>query len=177
MIETERLILRPLTPEDAPVLQELLNDPAIASELPSVPHPLPPGGAEEWIRGAMQDVTFAILGRDERTQGKVVGVIGIHLEPGNRGSVGGWVAAEWRHNRIAVEALHAAVRYGYESLGLTTVYMLRKGRLWVAPNDFDDPHIPFKRERAARHILNTVEDGPGALRRASRRLARVLGRG
>src|SRR5579859_2248094 len=180
MIESERLILRPLTLDDAPVLQELLDDPTIAEKIPSIPHPLPAGGAEEWIREAVNDVTFALIGREGPERGEIVGVIGIHLEHGNRGAIGGWVAQEWRHKRYAVEALHACVRYAYEDLGLTTVYMLRKGRVWVAPPDFADHHIPFKRDPTAWEAMNDLsEDGPvgSALARASRRLGQLIRRG
>lgn len=180
MIETERLILRPLTLDDAPVLQELMDDPSISEELPAVAHPLPPGGAEAWIRDALQDPTFALIARQGLEQGKIVGVIGIHLEDGNRGAIGGWVAREWRHSGYAVDALRACVRYGYEVIGLTTVYMFRKGRLWVAPADFGNRHLPFERDTTAGQVLNEAVDGgptENPLARAGRRLSRLLGRG
>jgi len=157
IIETERLTLRPIALEDAPVLQELLNDPAITEQLPSVPHPLPPNGAEEWIRGAKNDVTFACVQREEQALG---GVVALHLEPGNRAQLGGWCGEPWRHNGYAVEAMKAAVRYGYEELGLERIYALRKGRLWIAPRDFGSRHLPFKHDPTAWHLLEeAAEEG------------------
>ena len=150
IIETERLTMRPLTIEDAPDVQRLLNDPTVAAQLPAVPYPLPEGGAEEWIRSATEDATFACVERAENAFG---GIVALHLEPGNRAQLGGWCGEPWRHNGYAVEAMHAAVRYGYEVLGLTTIYALRKGRLWIAPRDFADRRLPFRHSPDEWHIL------------------------
>src|SRR5205823_1080736 len=114
-------------------------------------HPLPEGGAEEWIRSAMEDVTFACVERAENAFG---GIVALHLEPGNRAQLGGWCGEPWRHNGYAVEAMHAAVRYGYEALGLETIYALRKGRLWIAPRDFADRRLPFRHSPNEWHLLD-----------------------
>ena len=127
IIETERLTLRPLTLDDAPTIQELFDDPSIAEQLPSVRYPLPPDGAERWIREVQEDVTFGCVGREEDTMGVLGGFVGLHLEPGNRAQIGGWCGKQFRHNGYAVEAGRAVVRYGYEVLGLKTIYALRKG--------------------------------------------------
>ncbi len=146
IIETERLRLRPLTMDDVAWVKELLSDPKVAAALPAVPYPVTDADVEVWVRGALQDVTFAI---ERPADGAVGGVIGIHLEDGNRGQVGGWCGEPYRRNGYAAEALHAIVRYGYEELGLETVYTFRKGRLWVAPPDFAERRLPFRRERRA----------------------------
>src|SRR5438270_283388 len=103
--------MRPLTIEDAPTLQTLLDDPAIAAEIPSVRHPLPEGGAETWLRGASDDVTFGCVRKSDNSLG---GIVALHLEPGNRAQLGGWCGEPFRHEGYAVEAMHACVRYGYE---------------------------------------------------------------
>jgi GNAT acetyltransferase-like protein len=177
IIETDRLTLRPLTLADAPVLQELLDDPSISDQLPSVPHPLPPGGAEQWIRETMNDLTFACVGREEATMGVLGGFIGLHLEPGNRAQIGGWCGKPFRHNGYAVEAGRAVVRHGYEVLGLETIYALRKGRLWVATRDFSDGKLPFRHVRDQEHILQDVGEPTSNLSRpiapVGRRTARL----
>jgi len=176
IIETERLTLRPIALEDAPVLQELLNDPAITEELPAVPYPLPPNGAEQWIRGAMKDITFACVQREQQALG---GIVALHLEPGNRAQLGGWCGEVWRHNGYAVEAMHAAVRYGYEELGLDTIYALRKGRLWIAPKDSRDRHLPFRHAPNSWHVLEDVgvdEPSRNPIAWIGQRLGRVFRR-
>jgi hypothetical protein len=177
IIETERLTLRPLSLDDAPVLRELLNDPAIAEQLPSVPYPLPPNGAEQWIQETMNDLTFACVGREEETMGVLGGFIGLHPEPGNRAQIGGWCGKEFRHNGYAVEAGRAVVRYGYDVLGLETIYALRKGRLWVAQREFEDRHLPLRHAPGDWHILEDIgEDEPSRNLIASigQRLSRVF---
>ena len=49
VLETERLILRPYTLDDAPELQRLIGEREVARTLMSVPHPYPDGAAEEFI--------------------------------------------------------------------------------------------------------------------------------
>ena len=167
VIETARLRLRPLTLEDAPSVRPLLDDPSIARELPAVPFPLPDGGCEEWIAGACEDDTFAM---ERRSDGKIVGAVGLHFEPSDRCQVAGWVGRPYRHEGYAVEAMRAAVHYGYAERDLRLVYALRKGRLWVASPDGDDEHMPFHNEPDGWHLLDQVEES--RFRQLLRRLAR-----
>jgi Acetyltransferase (GNAT) domain len=175
IIETERLTMRPIALDDGPLLQKLLDDPAIAEQIPSVRHPLPPNGGEQWVREAMEDVTFACI---QRETGDLGGVVALHLEPGNRAQLGGWCGEAWRHEGYAVEAMHACVRYGYEELGLDTIYALRKGRLWIAPREFADRHLPFRHAPESWHVLDDIgEDGPSRAGSSFRlRLGRFLRR-
>jgi hypothetical protein len=176
IIETERLTMRPVALEDAPVFQKLLDDPAIAAQLPAVPHPLPANGGEEWVRTAMEDITFACI---QRETGDLGGVVALHLEPGNRAQLGGWCGEAWRHDGYAVEAMYACVRYGYEELGLDTIYALRKGRLWIAPRSFGGRHMPFRHAPESWHLLDdAVVDEPSRnpFTKIGERLARVLRR-
>ena len=82
-IETERLILRPFTLEDAPEVQRLAGDRDVATGMGNMPHPYEDGMAEEWIL-AQQDefekgeqVNFAITHRDD---GFLIGSIGLFIE-------------------------------------------------------------------------------------------------
>ena len=136
-----------------------------------MPHPLPEDGAEVWIRSTLDDVTFACIQRDEDAFG---GIVALHLEPGNRAQLGGWCGKPWRHNGYAVEAMHACVRYGYEVLGLKTIYALRKGRLWVAPRESGKRHLPFKHEPASWHILDEAAEA-GQSRNPIARIGQRLG--
>jgi hypothetical protein len=173
IIETERLRLRPLTIDDAPKVRQFLDDPKVAAELPSVPHPLPEGGAEEWIRSSSSDLMFAVVGRQTGAFG---GVIGLHLEEGNRAQLGGFCAKPYRLNGYAAEALHAVVRYGYEELGLGTIYALRKGRLWIAPVDFAEQRLPFRNAPDSWSVLEQTDDVDDAARNPVARPGERIGR-
>src|SRR5262249_41296921 len=55
--EAERVVLRPFTLADAPDVQRLCSDRAIAEGTLNIPHPYPDGAAEAWI--GTQDEKFA----------------------------------------------------------------------------------------------------------------------
>ena len=48
-LQTDRLVLREFTAEDAPVVQRLVGEWEVARTLAVVPHPYEDGMAEEWI--------------------------------------------------------------------------------------------------------------------------------
>jgi [ribosomal protein S5]-alanine N-acetyltransferase len=80
---TERLRLRPFSLADAPEVQRLAGDRAIADTTLNVPHPYPDGAAEAWIEthaggfAAGRQATFAITLRDG---GALVGSIGLVID-------------------------------------------------------------------------------------------------
>jgi ribosomal-protein-alanine N-acetyltransferase len=124
-IETERLILRPFTLDDAPELQRLINDRDIAATTLSIPHPYEDDMAEEWI-GRHQErfdkgegVSFAI---SHRKEGFFIGGIslGINKEHENA-EMGYWVGKPYWNNGYCTEAARAVVRYGFEVLGLNRI--------------------------------------------------------
>ena len=51
VMETERLLLRPLTPDDAPALARLAGRREIADTTTSIPHPYSEEQARQWIAG------------------------------------------------------------------------------------------------------------------------------
>ena len=68
-LHTARLLLRPFDQSDAPTVERLCGDYAVAQMTASIEHPYPAGGAERWIarrerqwRGREQ-VSFAIVER------------------------------------------------------------------------------------------------------------------
>src|SRR5207302_8776150 len=78
-ITTERLVLRPFTPADAPAVQRLASERAIAASTLLIPHPYPEGAAAEWIAGhddTSNNHIFAITPRDG---GEAMGAIGLHV--------------------------------------------------------------------------------------------------
>jgi RimJ/RimL family protein N-acetyltransferase len=80
-IETERLLLRPWTPDDAPALQRIASARQIADGLVSLPHPYPEGGAADWIAAVVAEgrERFAIFLRN-LASGRVLQKAGMRRE-------------------------------------------------------------------------------------------------
>jgi RimJ/RimL family protein N-acetyltransferase len=124
-LTTERLVLRPLAPDDAPAVQALIAEREIAANTLTIPHPYPEGGAAEWIekhagefaRGA--GVVFAVTLRGD---GTLVGVIGLDLVAEHqRAEMGYWVGKPYWGNGYATEAARALLRHAFRDLGLRKV--------------------------------------------------------
>jgi RimJ/RimL family protein N-acetyltransferase len=131
-LQTDRLILRPFTLDDAPAVRRLAGDPAIADTTLNIPHPYEAGMAEAWIETHPQQyekgegATFAIV---RRADGVLVGAIGIHPRAKHdRAEIGYWIGKPYWGQGIATEAARAVVDYGFETLGLNRIYAYHFGR-------------------------------------------------
>src|SRR5690349_24865767 len=96
-LATERLILRPLTAEDAESLHRLVNDWEVTRNLAVVPFPYPRELADEWIQSTRRSLAegtaydLAITGREGEHE-SMVGVVGLRIDAANRiGRIGYWV--------------------------------------------------------------------------------------
>ena len=126
ILDTERLILRSLTLEDAADVQRLAGDRDIASTVPGIPHPYEDGMAEEWVRSCFEKfendkaLDFAIT---LRTDGNLIGVIGLKLDRENeKGEIGYWVGKPYWNRGYCTEAARAVVAYSFEVLKLNRIH-------------------------------------------------------
>ena len=120
ILETKRLILRPLQLEDAARIEELFAHWEIVRLLNArIPWPYPAGGSIENIRGtalpAMErgeewDWTLR-LKTDPET---IIGRIGLYLGENNRGF---WMGLPWQGQRLMSEAVIAVTDFWFEVLG------------------------------------------------------------
>jgi len=121
VLETARLIIRPLRLEDAPDVQRFASDWDVARFTSSIPHPYPEGAAEAWIRGQVDDFdnTFAIERRGGAT---FVGAIGFEHDREKRELVFGyWIGKPHWRNGYATEAVQALVDHAFTTLGVERV--------------------------------------------------------
>lgn len=125
-IETERLILRPFTMDDASEVQSLASDRDIASTTSEGEIPQP-GMAEQWIKirrerfDRGESVDFAIVHRE---RGFLIGAIGLGTEYKQDDSMqlGFWVGKPYWNQGYCTEASHAVLNYGFKVLGLHRIY-------------------------------------------------------
>jgi len=123
---TPRLVLRPMTLEDAPHVQRLAGAREVASTTLNIPHPYEDGVAEKWIAKQApafaegREATFAIV----RREGVLfMGGIGLRIEPEHfRAELGYWIGVPYWGQGFATEAGEAVLRYGFEELGLHRIH-------------------------------------------------------
>lgn len=123
-LRTARLRLRPFGSGDAHRVQVLIDDPDIARNTLTIPHPYPAGLAERWIAGHAEEWAagrkgvWAVCLAD----GELVGAAGLHMEPAHkRAELGYWIArAHWGRG-IATEAVQALVAHAFDELALERV--------------------------------------------------------
>lgn len=123
VLETGRLLLRPLEMSDASRVRELAGNRKVARNTASIPYPYPEGAAEEWIAEQGGDDTRIVFAIVESGSEELVGGIGLHLEPEHeRGELGYWIGEDRWGRGYATEAAEAVVRFAFEKLGLERVH-------------------------------------------------------
>jgi ribosomal-protein-alanine N-acetyltransferase len=126
VLTTERLVLRPFVPEDAPELQRLAGHVEISRNTLTIPHPYPDGAAEQWIAAragrfeTSGDLQFAIVSRDS---GVLAGSVGLVVNREHeRGEIGYWIGVDFWGRGYAAEAAGAVVDYGFGVAGLNRIF-------------------------------------------------------
>jgi RimJ/RimL family protein N-acetyltransferase len=127
ILATDRLVLRPLNPADAPSIQEKASVRAIADTTISIPHPYPVGEAERYITRQLNawkaghSVTFGI---ERKSQEEIYGVLEIRdiEQEHSQAELSFWVAAEFWGQGYMSEALKPVVGFGFNDLRLNRLY-------------------------------------------------------
>jgi RimJ/RimL family protein N-acetyltransferase len=111
----ERVVLRPWTEDDIPVILAEIEDPDILRWMPIIPRPYTPADARAFVTDelGLGPHQFAIVVED-----RVVGSIGLRVNENDTGHAGYWLARSERGRGIVPDALRTLSRYGFEELGL-----------------------------------------------------------
>ncbi|MET9297036.1 GNAT family N-acetyltransferase [Streptomyces sp. NPDC003077] len=125
-LTTERLLLRPHVPSDAPAVYAACQDPEIP-RWTNVPSPYGMADAEEFVgrispEGWRTDTSynFAVIGRAD---GALVGSMGLIRmtppgSPEHQAELGYWTAKEHRGKGLTAEAARAVARWALVDLGV-----------------------------------------------------------
>ena len=118
-IETERLVLRPLTTDDLDAIVEGLAPYAVTRMLASVPHPFARANAEAWLKmcgGPDRTETALPIALDTR----LVGVVGLTVD----GYLGYWLAEPHWGKGYMTEAVRAFLTHVFAT---TPAKFIRSG--------------------------------------------------
>jgi RimJ/RimL family protein N-acetyltransferase len=122
LIETSRLILRPVRQADVPEIERLAGDWSVARYTASVPHPYEEGMGAAWVASleragpAAGEIVMAI---ERRFRHIFMGCIGLRrADDGVSGDLGFWLGRPFWGSGYMSEAVAAFVAYAFETLGL-----------------------------------------------------------
>lgn len=112
VIETERLILRPLRRSDAGLLELYSADERVARMTRTIPHPLPPGAVEAFVTRSLaddRDEDVWVMDGSGKGLGELLGLIALERMDREQSEVGYWVAPAFWNTGLASEAVRALV--------------------------------------------------------------------
>lgn len=125
-LQGNQVRLRKFILADAPAVQALAGDPAIADTTLNVPHPYPDGAAEQWIashESQFQQGTAAIYAIITLTDQALVGSIGVGIHSVHRrGQIGYWIGRPYWNRGYCTEALRLLLGDCFSRLNLHRVY-------------------------------------------------------
>lgn len=127
VMETGRLMLRPLVLAHKEEIQKSACEREIADTMISLPHPYPDGEAERYIsrklieREAGSSVTYIIEKKEEKGFCGIIELRDLDFEH-SLGELSFWLAREAWGQGFMSEAVHIMVQYAFEELGLNRLY-------------------------------------------------------
>lgn len=126
ILKTERLLLRGLEMDDAPLAHEYLREREIAANTLLIPYPYPAGAAEEWISNSQESFeegetySFALVLKAEQ---RFIGAIGIHPNIDHRrAELGYWLGKPYWNKGYVTEAARRVIQFGFEDLKLNRIH-------------------------------------------------------
>lgn len=118
ILESERLILRPLRPTDIEAIAVWLGDYDVAKMLARAPHPYSEEDAEAFI--AREPDEEHVFGIERKEDGVFLGTIGINPATGHE--MGYWLGKPFWGFGYATEAAGRMLAYAFDTLGAPSVH-------------------------------------------------------
>ena len=112
IIPCERFTLRPPRRADQGLIEMYASDERVARMTRSIPHPLPPGLTEGFLRKALsseRSEDIWVIDGSERGHSEVMGVVGLERMDRNQSEIGYWVAPAFWNGGVASEAVRGLV--------------------------------------------------------------------
>lgn len=112
VIEAERFVLRPLRRSDAGLITMYTSDRRVAEGTRAIPHPLPPGTAENFISRALAEKRHEdvwALDGSAHGLGELLGLVSLTHLGEEQSEIGYWVGPGFWNTGFASEAVAALV--------------------------------------------------------------------
>lgn len=127
ILETERLILRPLELSDIPQLVPLIGAREVAATTLRIPHPYTEQHAREFIiqlqTAGAQQAPIAGQAITRKQDSQLIGGIGLQVDDAHkRAELGYWIGVPFWGNGYATEAARAMVAHGFADLQLHRIF-------------------------------------------------------
>jgi RimJ/RimL family protein N-acetyltransferase len=125
-LETERLILRPLSEQDSEEVYENVKEYDIARWTINIPHPYPKEEAIRYIRQSMELIKkgksyeLAIRFNSSKELAGVMALLNVEKEHRNA-ELGYWIAKKYWNKGIATEAASKILEFGFQELNLERI--------------------------------------------------------
>lgn len=120
ILRTERLLLRPPLPHDAPQISEHIGVRDIAWNLGKAPYPYQLSDAEEWLervpKGWVEDTAYVLM--ITTPEDGVMGCIGLDLKPMDVWEIGYWLGKPWWGQGYITEAATAVMDWAENTMSI-----------------------------------------------------------
>ena len=131
-IETARLLLRPFRLRDAPTVERLAGEHAVADTTLNIPHPYRPGMAVAWIEthgAAFERRELATFALERRAEADLVGAVSLRIQQAmGRAEIGYWVGRPYWNLGLGTEGARAVLDFAFGTLGLHRVHAMHMTR-------------------------------------------------
>jgi len=118
-LETERLLLLPLTWEAAKALVPLANNENVSRWTARLPYPYTEADAKAWFESITdEDFAWTLMVRGDASP---IGTIGFRCKAPDTGDLGYWLGEPYWRKGFVSEAARAVADYGFNHLGFTRV--------------------------------------------------------
>lgn len=113
VIETARFDLRPVRKSDLGLIEMYAADPRVAKMTARIPHPLPPGSIEAFIKrvtATEREEDVWVMDGAKSDWSEVMGLISLSRLDRNQSEIGYWVGPAFWNTHLASDAVEALVR-------------------------------------------------------------------
>ena len=127
LLETQRLLLRPLSDADAEYMCKYANDEDIARNTLRIPHPYTIEDAKKFITACKinhpeGDCHELVYGVEAKEEGHLIGSVGLVLSRSDdKGELGYWIGKPFWGKGYATEATQRLLTHGFSQLNLNCI--------------------------------------------------------